>query len=46
MRKGSNEVFKRYVITLIPSEICQTHLIEHYLLQWMDIYNTKDVISI
>jgi hypothetical protein len=44
IKKGKNEEYKKYVIALIPSEICQSHLIEHYILQWIDITNSKDVI--
>jgi len=43
IKKGKNEEYRKYVVTLIPSEICQTQLIEHYLLQWIDISNTKEV---
>ena len=46
MRKGNKEEFRKFIVTLIPSEICQTHLTEHYLLQWIDILNTKEVIFI
>jgi hypothetical protein len=45
MRKGKNEEFKKFVVTLIPSEICQSQLIEHYSFQWIDISNLKDVIK-
>jgi len=34
-----------YIFTLIPSELCQTHIMEHYILQWSDISTMKEVFS-
>lgn len=42
IKKSKTEITP-YVFILIPSELCQSQLIEHYYLEWSDINSMKQV---
>jgi len=35
-----------YIFILVPSDLCQTQIMEHYILQWSDLKTMKEVIII
>ncbi len=36
--------FIAYIFILVPSELCQTQFMEHYIFQWCDLKTMKEVI--
>ncbi len=41
----NNEQVIPFVFKILPTQLCHSHLIEHYILQWMDI-NTLNPVKI
>ena len=42
MRTNSEQVMP-FIFKILPTQLCHSHLIEHYILQWMDIQTLNPV---
>ena len=43
--KKANQEITPYIFILVPSDLCQTQIMEHYILQWSDIKTMREGIN-
>lgn len=43
--RNLNKELIPFIFTLVPSDLCQSQIMEHYFLQWNDLSTMKEVIK-